>query len=229
MKDKLNIFLALIALLLGLILPWIIHLSHLFVFVLMILFFPLVSIVDLIASSSRKKKLISLGLSSDKFGFLLGYPLPFFGVVLLMIFLDNIIITPLEETILSISAALSLIGQLGQLLRSLNSNFLQFKFKSYLIFFFLSYITCALSFAALYKMNIEGLSNINPQTKTMDAIYFSFITLSTTGYGDISPCSTPIKLFVILENIVGLFLTGYVITMIFNSSKNKDGLPPTSA
>jgi len=48
----------------------------------------------------------------------------------------------------------------------------------------------------------------NPGAKAMDgatAFYFSFVTLSTVGYGDIVPVSSVARMLAILEAIVGMF------------------------
>ncbi len=120
---------------------------------------------------------------------------------------------------IGIGAIILLISQLAHLFISLSSKFLNFKFTTYLLLFFLSYITCGLSFAALYYLNIDGMKIGNSDDKIFDLVYFSFTTLSTTGFGDILPGSVSTKTFAIVENMVGLFLTGYLITMIFTSSR----------
>jgi len=51
----------------------------------------------------------------------------------------------------------------------------------------------------------EGFYSIRTMSETL--IYFSFVTLTTLGYGDVTPASTPSQFLAILEAIVGqLFL-----------------------
>lgn len=47
-----------------------------------------------------------------------------------------------------------------------------------------------------------------------DFFYFSFITITTIGYGDIYPVSILARCFVILENIVGIFFIVFFFTII---------------
>ena len=47
-----------------------------------------------------------------------------------------------------------------------------------------------------------------------DFLYFSGITLTTVGYGDILPNSTPVRMVVLSEVLMGLFLLGYMINVI---------------
>jgi hypothetical protein len=44
-----------------------------------------------------------------------------------------------------------------------------------------------------------------------DAFYFSYATLVTVGYGDITPLSRVAKMLAILEGMTGMF---YVVTII---------------
>ncbi|MDI1255088.1 MAG: potassium channel family protein [Flavobacterium sp.] len=133
---------------------------------------------------------------------------------------DDFQIKFIDYTI-GIGAILSLSVQFSHLILILKSKFIAMNFFTYLILFFISYIICGFSFAALYCLDIENIKNINPEYKTFDSIYFSFVTLSTTGFGDISPNSILTKTVVIFENLTGLFLNGYVITMIFSASKKQ--------
>lgn len=48
-----------------------------------------------------------------------------------------------------------------------------------------------------------------------DLIYFSFVTLTTSGYGDIVPLSQPAKFLSILEAVMGqLYLTIMIARLI---------------
>jgi hypothetical protein len=51
--------------------------------------------------------------------------------------------------------------------------------------------------------------------------YFSFVTLTTLGYGDISP-STPIaQVIVILEAITGMFYLAVIVASLIGAARNK--------
>jgi hypothetical protein len=73
------------------------------------------------------------------------------------------------------------------------------------------YIATGLIFAAAYKVS-GGLRLLgNKIDNNFDYIYFSFICLSTTGFGDIVPTATVAKLLTMLEPLVG----GYLLFGIF--------------
>ena len=65
--------------------------------------------------------------------------------------------------------------------------------------------------------NVQGLSYY-------DSIYFSFVTMSTLGYGDISPITQEGKSLVILTTLIGQFYMVIIMGIIvgkFISNKNK--------
>jgi hypothetical protein len=47
-----------------------------------------------------------------------------------------------------------------------------------------------------------------------DLLYYSFITLSTIGYGDISPLSLPAKNIAVIIGIVGQFYNAIIMATI---------------
>jgi voltage-gated potassium channel Kch len=52
----------------------------------------------------------------------------------------------------------------------------------------------------------------------LDSLYFSVITLTTIGYGDFSPESTPGKVFTIFYIFIGLgFVMAFVTTLVQHS------------
>lgn len=66
-------------------------------------------------------------------------------------------------------------------------------------------------------------SGTAPLNKTVDVLYFSFVTLTTLGYGDIVPVSAWAKTLAYLEAICGvLFLATFVARLVaqFTSPKN---------
>lgn len=52
-----------------------------------------------------------------------------------------------------------------------------------------------------------------------DAAYFSFVTLTTLGYGDILPITPIAKVFAYLEAIVGVFYMAIVVSSLVSSSR----------
>lgn len=89
-----------------------------------------------------------------------------------------------------------------------------------------TYITIAISFGLIYTMLnfFSDVPTFNNIPKTLGEfefyfkhIYFSFITITTIGYGDIYPL-TPIGQFlVMLEVIIGLILTNVILGLVISS------------
>ena len=51
----------------------------------------------------------------------------------------------------------------------------------------------------------------------LDALYFSFVTAATVGYGDLYPTKKSSKLLAIAIAVVGLLLTGIVVAIGLHS------------
>lgn len=52
-------------------------------------------------------------------------------------------------------------------------------------------------------------------TALVDLVYYSFSTLTTLGYGDITPLSKPARMFAVTEAIVGqIYLTVLVARLL---------------
>ncbi|MBZ6459142.1 potassium channel family protein [Pseudomonas fluorescens group sp.] len=82
---------------------------------------------------------------------------------------------------------------------------------------FYAYMAVAIVFSALYRL----LEHNNQKSFSasfgswFDAIYFSFVTITTVGYGDIYPVTMPAKIMVVLEVLLGLlFLVIMLATAI---------------
>lgn len=73
---------------------------------------------------------------------------------------------------------------------------------------FYAYVAVAIIFSALYRL----LEHSNPKSFSacfgswFDAIYFSFVTITTVGYGDIYPVTLLARVMVILEVLIGVLL-----------------------
>lgn len=88
------------------------------------------------------------------------------------------------------------------------------------------YITLAISFGLVYTI-ISFFSDdiaFNNIPKTLEEfefyfrhIYFSFITITTIGYGDIYPLTTIGQFLVMIEVITGMILTNVILGLVIGS------------
>jgi voltage-gated potassium channel len=97
------------------------------------------------------------------------------------------------------------------------------------------YSLIVVAFAAIYKIVdrfVPGphfkLLGENVSVSFSDAIYFSVVTLSTVGYGDVLPVSEPIRLIALVEVVFGitLLLVGFSEIMSYSremQSRRDDG------
>jgi hypothetical protein len=68
--------------------------------------------------------------------------------------------------------------------------------------------------------------------QTMDgfeAFYFSFVTLSTIGYGDITPVSRVAKMLCVMEAITGMFYVAVLVARLVSIYSNHSRKPKTGA
>jgi len=85
-------------------------------------------------------------------------------------------------------------------------------------FIFAMFYTILLQFSPDALKGIEtGLWYDNLPT----AIYFSFVTLTTLGYGDISPITPIAEIIVILEAVTGMFYLAIVVASLISTKRYK--------
>jgi len=90
------------------------------------------------------------------------------------------------------------------------------------------YILIGLSFGILFyilEVSISGnYSGAGSDLTYFGAIYFSFVTMSTLGYGDILPISEAARSLVIITTLVGQFymaiIVGIIVGKFISSRKN---------
>ncbi|MBP2701346.1 two pore domain potassium channel family protein [Vibrio parahaemolyticus] len=66
--------------------------------------------------------------------------------------------------------------------------------------------------------SFKGIQAIAWEENFSNTAYFSFVTLTTLGYGDISPVTPIAKALVYLEAIVGVFYMAVVVSSLVSSS-----------
>ena len=68
------------------------------------------------------------------------------------------------------------------------------------------------------------IRNFNPEMVSIDMIYFSFTTLTTLGYGDITPVSYTAKMWSVTEAMMGVMFLAVMISRVVSlfGSKKKN-------
>jgi len=65
----------------------------------------------------------------------------------------------------------------------------------------------------------KGLESENVNYQAIDFLYFSAVTITTLGFGDILPNSTIVRFVVMIETLLGLLIIGYFISYSIDDSK----------
>lgn len=88
------------------------------------------------------------------------------------------------------------------------------EFRALFILVFITLLT-----GTVFYARVEGWS-------LLDAFYFSFITLTTIGYGDLVPTTPLSKIFTILYVAIGIgILLGFITRIAQNASWGKQNAP----
>lgn len=89
------------------------------------------------------------------------------------------------------------------------------------------FLLLGLMWAILYLLILEfspdaftGMTQLPWGDNFSNAAYFSFVTLTTLGYGDISPVSPVAQVVVYLEAIVGVFYMAIVVASLVGASQS---------
>lgn len=97
-----------------------------------------------------------------------------------------------------------------------------YKLHSYrraLILAGLNYVEMLFWFAAVYLNFADNFSmkegSLTPNT-AVRALYYSVITMTTLGYGDITPIAEPVQLIAITQTLVGVMLVLFILTRLIN-------------
>lgn len=97
-----------------------------------------------------------------------------------------------------------------------------------------TYLTIALGFGLIYTLiSLIGgtpcIGNLKSSPSTLafyfDHIYFSFVTITTVGYGDFVPILGISRFFAVTEVLIGILITNIVLGLIISSgifNINKD-------
>jgi voltage-gated potassium channel Kch len=66
--------------------------------------------------------------------------------------------------------------------------------------------------------NIDSKYRVN----FLDYLYFSSVTITTLGYGDILPNSTKVRFLVMVESFLGVIIVGAFISSLFMKDEAKE-------
>ncbi|MCK5697213.1 MAG: two pore domain potassium channel family protein [Gammaproteobacteria bacterium] len=62
--------------------------------------------------------------------------------------------------------------------------------------------------------SFSGIDAVNWKQNLPDVIYFSFVTITTLGFGDILPISSLARFFVYMESVIGIFYMAVVVSSL---------------
>lgn len=92
-----------------------------------------------------------------------------------------------------------------------------------LALFLLLGLMWAIAYLVILEFSAEsftGMTQLPWQENYANAVYFSFVTLTTLGYGDISPISPVAQVIVYLEAIAGVFYMAIVVASLVGASQS---------
>jgi len=82
----------------------------------------------------------------------------------------------------------------------------------------------AIFYTLLIQLSPEAIRGVEPENWTHSLstmTYFSFVTLTTLGYGDISPVTPIAKVLVMLEAVVGMFYIAIIVASLIGAARDK--------
>lgn len=93
------------------------------------------------------------------------------------------------------------------------------------------YFMIAVFYATIYRgleyampgsfANVQHITYSNGDPTFFNLVYFSFVTLATVGYGDITPMSPVAKALTILESTTGVFYIAILISHLIGHSQRQ--------
>jgi voltage-gated potassium channel Kch len=91
--------------------------------------------------------------------------------------------------------------------------------------YFLIGMIWSIFYTVLLEISPHALKGVDPgmwYDNYPTATYFSFVTLTTLGYGDISPATPIAEVIVILEAVTGMFYLAVIVASLIGAMRNKN-------
>ena len=90
------------------------------------------------------------------------------------------------------------------------------------------------AYAAVARLDPQAFSmpNAPGAAATLDgftAFYYSFMTLCTVGYGDITPVSRVARMLAVVETVTGMFYMAVLISRLVSLHSSSQSAPPTDS
>ncbi|MBU1390227.1 MAG: potassium channel family protein [Gammaproteobacteria bacterium] len=86
----------------------------------------------------------------------------------------------------------------------------------------IAYFVCIIFFALIYFFcSPEELCNFNKELSPVSALYFSVVTITTLGYGDILPTSELMQVVISIQALLGIIILGMLINAAWSNYAEK--------
>lgn len=103
----------------------------------------------------------------------------------------------------------------------IEDDFLKKDYKFYpLNFYFPLLMENSMSFLDDSPLVLKSVANGNFKYPIWNFLYFSSVTITTLGYGDILPNSTVVRILVMFETILGVVIIGMFVSCLFWNKKD---------
>lgn len=87
--------------------------------------------------------------------------------------------------------------------------------------------TCAYTLTArLVPGSFGGLPASNPNLEGFEALYFSLVTLTTVGFGDVTPLSRPARMLAMVEALTGTLYMAVLVSRLVSLHTSLTSPPP---
>jgi voltage-gated potassium channel len=77
--------------------------------------------------------------------------------------------------------------------------------------------------------SLSGLNHVDWHDNLQDVLYFSFVTVTTLGYGDITPLSSPARFLAYMEAVTGQFYIAILVASLIGIRLSDARTRPTPA